>query len=163
MWSCISDTATAKTPNTPAPVSEKRRVRARHRARPMQASPTARPLLPADRPAARAACLQVWDSYGRQLFSSGPLDYPITSVEFSPDGEMFAVGAFNILRICDKTGVCRRPTVCLPVAGARAGAALEGRDGAPHGPSCPPPHSALSGPRFMPARVCLPTAVPTAR
>mmetsp|Transcript_35722 Transcript_35722/g.63833 ORF Transcript_35722/g.63833 Transcript_35722/m.63833 type:complete len:770 (-) Transcript_35722:267-2576(-) len=47
---------------------------------------------------------KVWDSYGRQLFSSAPLDYAITAVEFSPDGEMYAVGSFNILRICDKTG-----------------------------------------------------------
>lgn len=55
---------------------------------------------------------KVWDSYGRQLFSSAPLDYAVTSVGFSPDGEMFAVGAFNILRICDKTGWshCREAT-----------------------------------------------------
>lgn len=55
---------------------------------------------------------KVWDSYGRQLFSSAPLDYAITAVQFSPDGEMFAVGSFNTLRVCDKTGwsQCREAT-----------------------------------------------------
>eukprot|EP00994_Dinema_validum_P002678 NODE_159_length_2317_cov_91.151675_g113_i0.p1 GENE.NODE_159_length_2317_cov_91.151675_g113_i0~~NODE_159_length_2317_cov_91.151675_g113_i0.p1 ORF type:complete len:752 (-),score=174.38 NODE_159_length_2317_cov_91.151675_g113_i0:3-2258(-) len=55
---------------------------------------------------------KVWDSYGRQLFQSQPLDYAITAVEFSPDGEMYAVGSFNMLRVCDKTGwsQCRENT-----------------------------------------------------
>ena len=48
---------------------------------------------------------QVWDSYGRQLFSSSPGDYPITSIAWNPSGEMFAVGSFNTLRVCDKLGV----------------------------------------------------------
>ena len=57
-----------------------------------------------------ASCLllyndpQVWDTYGRQLYSSGAHDYPVTSVAWSNDGELFAVGSFNTLRLCDKIG-----------------------------------------------------------
>uniref|UniRef100_A0A8B9LBR6 Intraflagellar transport 80 homolog (Chlamydomonas) n=1 Tax=Astyanax mexicanus TaxID=7994 RepID=A0A8B9LBR6_ASTMX len=47
---------------------------------------------------------KVWDSYGRLLYSSSSNDYPITSVAWAPDGEVFAVGSFNTLRLCDKTG-----------------------------------------------------------
>ncbi|XP_038273153.1 intraflagellar transport protein 80 homolog isoform X2 [Dermochelys coriacea] len=47
---------------------------------------------------------KVWDSYGRLLYSSQPHDYPITSVAWAPDGELFAVGSFHTLRLCDKTG-----------------------------------------------------------
>ena len=47
---------------------------------------------------------RVWDSFGRQLYCSGQHDYPITAVSYSPDGENFAVGSFNTLRLCDKIG-----------------------------------------------------------
>ncbi|XP_076837223.1 intraflagellar transport protein 80 homolog isoform X1 [Brachyhypopomus gauderio] len=47
---------------------------------------------------------KVWDSYGRLLYASSPNDYPVTSVAWSPDGEVFAIGSFNTLRLCDKTG-----------------------------------------------------------
>ncbi|KAI8515118.1 Intraflagellar transport protein 80 [Branchiostoma belcheri] len=47
---------------------------------------------------------KVWDSYGRLLFTSQVHDYPVTSVSWAPDGELFAVGSFNTLRLCDKTG-----------------------------------------------------------
>jgi intraflagellar transport protein 80 len=47
---------------------------------------------------------KIWDSYGRQLFSSNPYDYVITSLSWAPSGEYFAVGAFEMLRLCDKTG-----------------------------------------------------------
>jgi len=47
---------------------------------------------------------KVWDSYGRQLYSSAPYDYAITSVAWAPGGELFAVGTFNTLKVCDKTG-----------------------------------------------------------
>jgi len=49
--------------------------------------------------------LQVWDVYGRQLYCSQPHDYPVTSVSWSPSGDLFAVGSYNTLRLCDKTGV----------------------------------------------------------
>ncbi|XP_072330576.1 intraflagellar transport protein 80 homolog isoform X5 [Scyliorhinus torazame] len=48
---------------------------------------------------------KVWDSYGRLLYSAQAHDYPITSVAWAPDGQLFAVGSFNTLRLCDKTGV----------------------------------------------------------
>ncbi|XP_076064271.1 intraflagellar transport protein Oseg5 [Oratosquilla oratoria] len=47
---------------------------------------------------------RVWDSYGRQMYSSAPHDYPITSLAWAPDGQLFAVGSFNTLRLCDKAG-----------------------------------------------------------
>ncbi|CAL8375185.1 unnamed protein product [Gadus morhua 'NCC'] len=47
---------------------------------------------------------KVWDSYGRLLYSSSPQDYPVTSLAWAPDGEVFAVGSFNTLHLCDKTG-----------------------------------------------------------
>ena len=39
------------------------------------------------------------------MYSSSIHDYPITSVAWTPDGELFAIGSFNTLRLCDKTGV----------------------------------------------------------
>uniref|UniRef100_A0AAV2J5C6 Intraflagellar transport 80 n=1 Tax=Knipowitschia caucasica TaxID=637954 RepID=A0AAV2J5C6_KNICA len=47
---------------------------------------------------------KVWDSFGRVLYTSAPHDYPLTSLYWAPDGEVFAVGSFNMLRLCDKTG-----------------------------------------------------------
>ena len=66
---------------------------------------------------------RVWDQYGRQLYSSAQHDYPVTAVSWSADGQvgtskfwyevpydatqldqMFAVGSFNTLRLCDKIG-----------------------------------------------------------
>lgn len=50
---------------------------------------------------------QVWDSFGRLLYSSSSHDYPVTSLSWAPDGEVFAMGSFNTLRLCDKTGVSK--------------------------------------------------------
>lgn len=50
--------------------------------------------------------VKVWDSYGRLLYQSKPAETVITSVSWAPDGDTFAVGSFNSLRLCDKTGVC---------------------------------------------------------
>mmetsp|Transcript_9313 Transcript_9313/g.27128 ORF Transcript_9313/g.27128 Transcript_9313/m.27128 type:complete len:764 (-) Transcript_9313:259-2550(-) len=47
---------------------------------------------------------KVWDSFGRHLYSSAPFDFAITAVAWAPSGTYFAVGAFNMLRLCDKTG-----------------------------------------------------------
>jgi intraflagellar transport protein 80 len=47
---------------------------------------------------------RVWDSYGRQLFSSYIHEYPITCLAWAPDGELFAVGSYNTLRLADKAG-----------------------------------------------------------
>ncbi|XP_068173450.1 intraflagellar transport protein 80 homolog [Antennarius striatus] len=47
---------------------------------------------------------KVWNSFGRLLYSSSLCDYPITSLSWAPDGEVFSVGSFDTLRLCDKTG-----------------------------------------------------------
>uniref|UniRef100_A0A914ZMI5 Intraflagellar transport protein 80 homolog n=1 Tax=Parascaris univalens TaxID=6257 RepID=A0A914ZMI5_PARUN len=47
---------------------------------------------------------KVWDGYGRQLFTSTSHDYPITSLAWNAEGDLFAVGSFNLLRLCDKAG-----------------------------------------------------------
>ncbi|PAA76732.1 hypothetical protein BOX15_Mlig022764g2, partial [Macrostomum lignano] len=48
---------------------------------------------------------KLWDSFGRCVYSSPPIsDYPITSVSWSPDGELFLVGSFNSIRLCDRCG-----------------------------------------------------------
>ncbi|XP_065841132.1 intraflagellar transport protein 80 homolog [Oscarella lobularis] len=47
---------------------------------------------------------KVWDSFGRLIYSSQPHDYPITSVSWSSDGQLFAIGSFDTLRLCDKAG-----------------------------------------------------------
>ncbi|XP_064614881.1 intraflagellar transport protein 80 homolog [Liolophura sinensis] len=47
---------------------------------------------------------KVWDTYGRVLYTSSAHEYPITSVAWTPDGELFAIGSFNTLRLCDKAG-----------------------------------------------------------
>jgi intraflagellar transport protein 80 len=47
---------------------------------------------------------KVWDSYGRQLYSSKPNEFSITSVAWAPSGDYFAVGSFNSLWLCDRTG-----------------------------------------------------------
>lgn len=47
---------------------------------------------------------KVWDNFGRQLYCSKPAEHVITSVSWNPNGESFAVGTFNLLRLCDKSG-----------------------------------------------------------
>jgi intraflagellar transport protein 80 len=47
---------------------------------------------------------KVWDNYGQLLFQSKPQEFAITSVAWSPSGEYFAVGSFNSIALCDKTG-----------------------------------------------------------
>ncbi|CAD5233469.1 unnamed protein product [Bursaphelenchus xylophilus] len=56
---------------------------------------------------------RVFDSFGRPLYTSNPHNYPITALAWNSDGELFAVGSFNVLRLCDRAGwshsVERRP------------------------------------------------------
>lgn len=49
-------------------------------------------------------CYKVWDSFGRLLFQSAPLEHAITSVAWAPSGDLFAVGSFEALHLCDRTG-----------------------------------------------------------
>jgi len=47
---------------------------------------------------------KIWDSYGRLLFCSAPLDHVVTAVAWAPSGKFFAVGSYNVLKLCDRTG-----------------------------------------------------------
>lgn len=47
---------------------------------------------------------KIWDSYGRLLLCSAPLDHVVTAVAWSPTGKHFAVGSYNVLKLCDRTG-----------------------------------------------------------
>jgi len=47
---------------------------------------------------------KIWDAYGRLLFCSAPLDHVVTSVSWSPNGKHFAVGSYNVIKLCDRTG-----------------------------------------------------------
>ena len=48
---------------------------------------------------------KIWDSVGNQLYNSSANDYPITSLSWCNSGDYFAVGSFNTIKLCDKTGV----------------------------------------------------------
>lgn len=48
---------------------------------------------------------KIWDTQGTNLYTSAPDDYPITTIDFSPDGTMIACGGFNMLKLCHSTGV----------------------------------------------------------
>ena len=47
---------------------------------------------------------KVWDSYGQILYSSSAHDHPILSTRWSPDGNLFAIGSYNTIRLCDQAG-----------------------------------------------------------
>lgn len=47
------------------------------------------------------------------MYSSAAHDYPITSLAWTPNGELFAVGSFNTLRLCDQAGVSNQTIVTL--------------------------------------------------
>ncbi|TPX40936.1 hypothetical protein SeLEV6574_g06329 [Synchytrium endobioticum] len=47
---------------------------------------------------------RVWDSFGRQLYSSTPHDHAITSLSWTPSGDAFAVGSYNLIQVCDRAG-----------------------------------------------------------
>jgi len=47
---------------------------------------------------------RLWDAYGRQLYCSAPVEYSISAIAWAPSGQYFAVGSFNLLRLCDKAG-----------------------------------------------------------
>lgn len=48
---------------------------------------------------------KVWDAQGSIVYTSYPEDYAVTAVDFSPNGELLAVGGFNMLKLCNYTGV----------------------------------------------------------
>lgn len=57
---------------------------------------------------------RVWDAFGRQLYQSPAGEHVVTSIAWCPNGGSFAVGSYNMLRLCDKTGwsYCRERPKC---------------------------------------------------
>ena len=47
---------------------------------------------------------KIFDDFGRVLYASKPFEYVLTSISWSPNGQYFAVGSYDMLRLCDKTG-----------------------------------------------------------
>lgn len=47
---------------------------------------------------------KVWNVFGQCLYSSSVHDHPILSARWAPDGNLFAVGSFNMIRLCDVAG-----------------------------------------------------------
>ncbi|EDS43220.1 Oseg5 [Culex quinquefasciatus] len=47
---------------------------------------------------------KIWDAQGANIYTSVSDDYAITSLDFSPDGELLAVGGFNMLKLCHYSG-----------------------------------------------------------
>ncbi len=47
---------------------------------------------------------QIWDQYGRNIFTSSAYNYVITSLAWAPCGEYFAVGSYEMIKLCNKTG-----------------------------------------------------------
>ena len=47
---------------------------------------------------------RIWDAFGRQLYSSRAMEHVVTALGWSPNGETFAVGSHDLIRLCDKTG-----------------------------------------------------------
>ncbi|KAA0196998.1 hypothetical protein HAZT_HAZT008351 [Hyalella azteca] len=49
---------------------------------------------------------KVWDRDGRQLYTSAPLYPNITALAWAADGQLFVMGSYNAIRLCDKNGWC---------------------------------------------------------
>lgn len=47
---------------------------------------------------------KIWDSYGRLLFQSPEMEYAVTCVSWSPSGDLLAVGTYNTITLCDRSG-----------------------------------------------------------
>ncbi|XP_049530312.1 intraflagellar transport protein 80 homolog [Anopheles darlingi] len=47
---------------------------------------------------------KIWDTQGTNIYVSVTDDFAITSVEFSPDGILLAVGGFNMIKLCHFSG-----------------------------------------------------------
>jgi len=47
---------------------------------------------------------KIWDAYHRLVYQSHPHNFVITTLKFNLSGEYLAVGLFETLKICDKTG-----------------------------------------------------------
>lgn len=48
--------------------------------------------------------IKIFDSYGRNLYTSTQWDYAVTSISWARNGEYFAAGSFGVIKLCDKSG-----------------------------------------------------------
>ena len=46
----------------------------------------------------------MWDAFGQLLYQSAPFDHAVSAVAWHPRGQIFAVGGFNALAVCDQMG-----------------------------------------------------------
>mmetsp|Transcript_14908 Transcript_14908/g.26771 ORF Transcript_14908/g.26771 Transcript_14908/m.26771 type:complete len:860 (+) Transcript_14908:121-2700(+) len=47
---------------------------------------------------------KIWDSFGRQMYASSPLEFTVTSIAWANSGDVFAVGTYNRILLCDRYG-----------------------------------------------------------
>ncbi|GAB5361091.1 hypothetical protein AAMO2058_000684800 [Amorphochlora amoebiformis] len=55
---------------------------------------------------------KIWDSFGRQIFASNPLSMTVTSVSWAPKGDVFAIGSFCRILLCDRHGWAQSSQTC---------------------------------------------------
>ncbi|XP_063359007.1 intraflagellar transport protein 80 homolog [Cydia amplana] len=47
---------------------------------------------------------KIWDTFGQQISVSVKHDQPITSVSWAPAGDLFVIGSYNLIRLCNANG-----------------------------------------------------------
>ncbi|KAG4070781.1 hypothetical protein HA402_011007 [Bradysia odoriphaga] len=47
---------------------------------------------------------KIWEPSGTVIYASSPDDYPVTSIDFCPKGQLLAVGSFNTIKLCNFMG-----------------------------------------------------------
>ncbi|KAG6457329.1 hypothetical protein O3G_MSEX010242 [Manduca sexta] len=47
---------------------------------------------------------KIWDTFGQQIAVSVKHDQPITSLSWSPAGDMFIIGSYSLIRLCNPNG-----------------------------------------------------------
>ncbi|XP_055918653.1 intraflagellar transport protein 80 homolog [Eupeodes corollae] len=47
---------------------------------------------------------KIWDSQGANIFTSSLEEYAITSIDYNPEKDVFVVGSFNSLKLCNESG-----------------------------------------------------------
>ncbi len=47
---------------------------------------------------------KVWDAFGRALYTAHALPHPLTSLAWSPDGALLAIGGYRLVQLCDAAG-----------------------------------------------------------